>query len=296
MSKEQMAAEDRMTKKRKPEEQEAAGRHAHEPGTETAGLAGLQQLVGNRTVQRLLAQRSGDGPTELDDDTAQRINRERGGGQPLDGALQEQRSAALGHDFSGVRVHTSPEADDLSHQLGAKAFTTGQDLFFQDGAYDPHSSAGQELITHELTHVAQQGTGQVRSGGRMAVNPPGDAFEQEADATAKATSSEGLGAQVQRQDEPEEEEEAVQAQAEEEEEAVQTQAEPEEEEEEAVQAQAEPEEEEEAVQAQAEEEEEEPIQAQVEPEEEEEEEAVQAQAEEEEEAVQAQDETEEEMV
>ena len=57
----------------------------------------------------------------------------------------------MGHDLSGVRVHTSPEADDLSHQLGAKAFTTNQDVFFREGAYEPHSSAGQELIAHELT-------------------------------------------------------------------------------------------------------------------------------------------------
>ena len=234
---------------RKPVQREQAKRQADGPEVRSPGMAGLQKLLGNRTVQRLLAQRSGDGPTELDDTTADRINRERGGGQPLDGALQEQRSASLGHDFSGVRVHTSPEADDLSHQLGAKAFTTGQDLFFRDGAYDPHSSRGQELITHELTHVAQQGTGAVRGSGRMAVNAPGDAFEQEADATAKAASSEGPAAQVQRQGE-EEEEEPIQAQAEEEEEAVQAQAEPEEEEEEPVQAQAE--EEEEPVQTQAE--------------------------------------------
>jgi len=39
-------------------------------------------------------------------------------------------SEAFGHDFSGVRVHTSPEADTLNHQLNAKAFTTDQDILF----------------------------------------------------------------------------------------------------------------------------------------------------------------------
>jgi hypothetical protein len=183
------------------------------------GLAGLQQRIGNRAVQRLLAQRSGGEPTELDDETAARINRERGGGQPLDAGLQTRVAEAMGHDLSGVRVHTSPEADALSRQLGARAFTTGSDVFFRAGAYDPHSSGGQELISHELTHVVQQSLGSVGSGaGRMTVNPPGDAFEQEAGAVAKAVTASEAAPQVQRQDMPDEEEEPVQMEEEEEEE------------------------------------------------------------------------------
>ncbi|WP_332700067.1 eCIS core domain-containing protein, partial [Halalkalibacter lacteus] len=67
------------------------------------------------------AQRSGDGPFDLDDETAGRINHARGGGQSLDGGMQERMSAATGHDFSDVRVHTGPEANELNHDLGAKA-------------------------------------------------------------------------------------------------------------------------------------------------------------------------------
>jgi hypothetical protein len=197
---------------------------------------GVQQQVGNRAVQRLLIRRSGTCSFDLDDETAERINRQRGSGQALDAAIQKQAGAAMGHDLSGVRVHTSPEADDLSRQLGAKAFTTGQDVFFREGAYDPGSSSGQELIAHELTHIVQQSTGAVGGGGgRMTVNPPGDAFEQEADAVAQAVISSGPAAEVQRQVLPEEEEEeAVQMQTleeEEEEQALQMQELEEEEEE-----------------------------------------------------------------
>lgn len=217
------------------------------PEVDRSGLAGLQQLVGNRAVQRLLAQRSGEGPVELDDETAGQINQARGGGQSLDSAVQQQMGEAMGHDFSDVRVHTSPESDDLNRQLSAKAFATGQDVFFREGTYDPHSSDGQELIAHELTHVVQQGTGAVGdAGGRMTVNPPGDAFEQEADAIAKQAAGPptAAGEAVQRQDIPEEElqTKAVQRQdIPEEEEPVQMQIE--EEEEEPVQMQAEEEEE-----------------------------------------------------
>lgn len=215
----------------KPEHKERGKRHAG-GSAELSGLASLQQRVGNQAVQRLLIQRGGQGSYELDEETAGRINRERSGGQPLDEGVQARVGADMSYDFGEVRVHTSPEADALSHQLGAKAFTTGHDIFFREGAYSPHSSGGQELIGHELSHVVQQGTGAVKGQGRMAVNAPGDAYEQQADAAAKSVAGGGGGAEAQRQAAEEEEvqmqaaeEEEVQMQAaEEEEEAVQKQA------------------------------------------------------------------------
>jgi hypothetical protein len=292
MSKERFLDEKKKAPKpvvtRKPEKHHDGGGEA-----ETSSMVNLQQMVGNRAVvQRLLAQRSGDGAVALDDDVAARIDQARSDGHPLDSEVQDQMGAALEHDFEGVRVHTSPESDALNRQLGARAFATGQDVFFRQDAYDPHSMDGKELIAHELTHVVQQGAGPSSSVGRMKVNPPGDAYEQEADAVAKMA--------VQRQPEEEEEEE-LQMQAEEEEEELQMQAEEEEEElqmqeeEEELQMQEEEEdlqlhaeEEEEELQMQAEEEEEE-LQMQAE----EEEEELQMQAEEEEEELQMQEEEEE---
>jgi hypothetical protein len=202
-----------------------------EPQSGAAQLLHLQRQVGNQAVQRLLAQRSGgDGGFDLDDETANRIDQARGGGQALDEGVQRQMSETLGHDFSGVRVHNSPEADNLNQQLSAKAFTTGQDIFFKQGEYNPGSSSGQELIAHELTHVVQQSSGLVSSGSGMRVNPPGDAYEQEADSVAKQATSmssqvAGPAASVQRQA-PEEDElmtkrdETVQRQAPEEDELM----------------------------------------------------------------------------
>ena len=181
--------------------------HAQMPGGQKSALTDLQRQVGNEAVQRLLAQRSGDGAFNLDDETAGRISRERGGGQALDAGLQKSIEASLGADFSGVRVHTSAESDALNRDLGASAFTTGQDLFFRQGAYQPEDSGGQELIAHELTHVVQQSTGAVgSSGGRMQVNAPGDAFEQQANAVARSlTGPSGIAAGVSQQAVPEEE-------------------------------------------------------------------------------------------
>jgi len=210
-----LLAREESASKRRPPLFGGARRVAKEPAMAT-GLAALQQQLGNRAVQRLLAQRRASEPTELDDETTSRINRARGSGQPLDESVSAQAGAALGHDFSGVRVHTSPEADRLSRQLGALAFTTGRDIFFREGAYAPHSASGQELLGHELAHVVQQ-SGATGSTDRLAVTPPGDAFEQEADQVATALVG-GAMPSVQRQMPEEEEEENLQAQLEEEEE------------------------------------------------------------------------------
>lgn len=227
MSKEHLTSEEKKAMAARPDRESHVQDRAADTESNISGLAHLQNQVGNRAVQRLLVQRSGEGAFELDDETAGRINQERGGGQPLDGGLQAQLGQTMGVDFSGVRVHTSPEADRLNQQLSARAFTTGQDVFFREGAYQPHSGSGQELVAHELTHVIQQGAGAVQGGSGMTVNAPGDAFEQEADAvasevTSAANTTEAEGG-VQRQAALEEEEEEVQMQALEDEEEVQRQ-------------------------------------------------------------------------
>ncbi len=84
------------------------------------------------------------------------INRERGKGVPLGGNIRASMEQAFGTDFSGVRVHTNSNADRLNRSIHARAFTTGKDIFFRQGAYEPASRQGQELIAHELTHVVQQ--------------------------------------------------------------------------------------------------------------------------------------------
>jgi hypothetical protein len=230
MEREHLPNEQDQVKKAKPEASDLAPTQAEGEPASLPGLLALQQTIGNRAVQRLLAQRSEDEPSELDESTQDRINQERGGGQPLDQAVQTRMSAVMGHDLSSVRVHASPESDDLNRELHAKAFTTGRDIFFRSGAYDPGSGEGQELIAHELTHVVQQSSGAVGGGGRMTVNAPGDRYEQEADATARMVTTASTSAGVQRQEVSAEEEE-VQMQPEEEEEGVQEQPEEEEEEE-----------------------------------------------------------------
>lgn len=75
-----------------------------------------------------------------------------GSGQPLPNEVI-QRMENTGADFSGVRVHTN---NFNVQNIGAKAFTQGQDIHFAPGQYNPNSKEGINLLAHELAHVVQQ--------------------------------------------------------------------------------------------------------------------------------------------
>ena len=94
---------------------------------------------------------------DVDTDVARSIQSAKGGGAPLHDGVRSSMEQGFGADFSGVRVHTGGESDALNRSLNARAFTTGNDIFFGSGEYNPGSSGGQELIAHELTHTVQQG-------------------------------------------------------------------------------------------------------------------------------------------
>jgi hypothetical protein len=201
-----------------------------EPGA--TGPAALPSLVGNAAftslvraggtpaasggihggVQRAATRSQGAGP--LDPEVAAEIDAQRGGGSPLPRDVRADMEHHLGHDLEGVRVHTGPAADAVSRSVQAEAFTTGSDVFFSQGRYDPGSATGRSLLAHELTHVVQQSTGQVANESR--VSHPGEASEVQAAevgaavaaapvAAAPATAQPG-GATVARQESGEDEE------------------------------------------------------------------------------------------
>ncbi|PKV49127.1 uncharacterized protein DUF4157 [Aquimarina sp. MAR_2010_214] len=86
-----------------------------------------------------------------------RLNSSKGGGSPLPDGAKSQMESGFGTDFSNVRVHTDSSAVQMSKDLGAQAFTHGNDIYFNEGKFDTSSSSGQHLLAHELTHTVQQG-------------------------------------------------------------------------------------------------------------------------------------------
>lgn len=82
---------------------------------------------------------------DVNADVARSIQSAKGGGQPLQEGVRLSMEQGFGADFSGVRVHTGGQADALNRSLNARAFTTGNDIFFGKGQYNPGSTGGQEL-------------------------------------------------------------------------------------------------------------------------------------------------------
>ena len=79
-----------------------------------------------------------------------------GSGTPLPGMTSKFMGAAFGSDFSHVRIHNGAPAARMNSELGARAFTHQNDIYFNQGEYQPESSDGKRLLAHELTHVVQQ--------------------------------------------------------------------------------------------------------------------------------------------
>ncbi len=117
-----------------------------------------------------------------------------GAGQTLDESAREYLEPKFGHDFANIKIHADGQADQLTKSVGARAFATGQNVFFRQGEYQPHTSAGRHLLAHELTHTIQQSRGTV-SGAPIAdgvsVSDPNDVFEQEASEVADTVSQGG---------------------------------------------------------------------------------------------------------
>lgn len=108
-----------------------------------------------------------------------------GSGVPLDARTRLLMEGKFGHNFSKVRVHTDTRAEEAAQSVNALAYTTGPNIVFGSGQYNPGSTSGQRLLAHELTHVVQQDRfGTPTAQPKLAVSQPGDASEREADAAA----------------------------------------------------------------------------------------------------------------
>lgn len=107
--------------------------------------------------------------------------------QPLPLQQRLQFESTLQTPLQGVSLHTDATAAASARALHARAYTAGNHIVFGAGRYAPHNSAGQRLLAHELTHVAQQR----RSAGPAVLQREGDtppaAATEDCDATQAAS-------------------------------------------------------------------------------------------------------------
>ena len=107
-----------------------------------------------------------------------------GGGHPLPAEPRARLERGLGVDLGEVQVHTDAPAANTARSLGARAFATGQNVYFAAGEYDPKSETGFRLLAHEVVHTLQQR--RATTGAQDGVSQPGDASEREADVVGDA--------------------------------------------------------------------------------------------------------------
>ena len=108
-----------------------------------------------------------------------------GAGQALDPLTRARYERRLGADLSGVRVYSGEFAEKVTSHHRAEAVTVGgTGMILMRGTPDRSQAtrAGQALLAHELTHVAQSSRGVYRSA--PGERPPLATEEHEAEAEA----------------------------------------------------------------------------------------------------------------
>ncbi|WP_428070439.1 DUF4157 domain-containing protein [Chryseobacterium gambrini] len=106
-------------------------------------------------IQRSSSEIGGVAPSQVEN----QINSSRGGGSVMDHETKNFMENRFGTDFSNVKIHTGSEAVQMSRELNAQAFAVGNDIYFNEGKYNPTSDSGKHLLAHELTHTVQQSGG-----------------------------------------------------------------------------------------------------------------------------------------
>jgi outer membrane protein OmpA-like peptidoglycan-associated protein len=69
---------------------------------------------------------------------------------------RDTRAGGLAADFSGVRLHADGYARSAVRQLGAQAFTIGENVYADPAIMASPRAARDGVIAHELAHVVQQ--------------------------------------------------------------------------------------------------------------------------------------------
>ena len=150
-----------LVQKQEEEEEEAQPKLMNKTQEEKEEEMPVQKQVDEEEeeVQTKTERAKGSGTNK----TEQLLNNSRGGGKPMHAGTQQEMESSFGADFSNVRIHTDSTAVQMNKDLGAHAFTSGNDIYFNSGRYKPGAAGGKKLLAHELAHTVQQGASGVKS-------------------------------------------------------------------------------------------------------------------------------------
>ena len=124
-------------------------------------------IVSGSRIIRAIKKSSPRGGIAMPANMAEQLKQTQGKGMAMPQGLRNMMESGFGRDFSNVRLHTDRQAVEMNRAIRSRAFTHGNDIYFNNGQYAPESAAGQQLIAHELTHVIQEGTTAVKQKGKQ---------------------------------------------------------------------------------------------------------------------------------
>ncbi len=116
----------------------------------TEGNANAAQVeLQNEVCSGEITAKANDVSIETPPGFEEQLEKMKGGGLPLPDDKKANLEEMLGADLDHVRLHTGSDAAELSDQINALAFATGDDIFYPGDLND------EELLAHEVTHTLQ---------------------------------------------------------------------------------------------------------------------------------------------
>lgn len=130
-------------------------RTAATPAATAARRYGVRANASPAGVKNMAARKSSS-TLMVSNKISRQIDSTRGRGKKMESNTKSFMESRFGTAFDKVNIHNNRESVQLSRELQAKAFTTGNDIYFNEGQYKPESAEGKRLLAHELAHVHQE--------------------------------------------------------------------------------------------------------------------------------------------
>lgn len=115
-----------------------------------------EEEVRRKPVDSFIQKKVNSGGGTVSEGVNSNIAASRGKANGMDHSTKSFMESRFGTDFTNVHIHTDDNAVQLSRELNAKAFTVGNDIYFNEGQYRPGADDGKRLLAHELAHTIQQ--------------------------------------------------------------------------------------------------------------------------------------------
>ncbi|MGA9772082.1 MAG: DUF4157 domain-containing protein [Blastocatellia bacterium] len=177
------------------------------------GFAGNHSRIGTDSARDKFEHQADEAATQIlrgERDVAQRLSAAPAAsfkvhsstGESLPLRIRENLEVGFGADLSEVRIHRDSASAGAAQNEHALAFTSGRDIYFGAGLYDPYSTAGLRLLIHEIAHTIQQ-TANIGSEGIHTSTRTGtgfiqlqDPFDEGGDQPLPATPPPNMGEQA----------------------------------------------------------------------------------------------------